>query len=83
MVAIPEMGVHVINHHISWAWSRCGDVLDTVTILCWTSAKSVILHIDCFVYSVGFSKTIVLYCIVLYVIQLTPNQGSLVADYIK
>ena len=78
MAAIPEMGVRVINHHISWAWSRCGDVLDTVTILCWTSAKSVILHIDCLVYSVGFSKTIVL-----YVIQLTPNQGSLVADYIK
>ena len=66
MVAIPEMGVRVINHHISWAWSRCGDVLDTVTILCWTSAKSVILHIDCFVYIVGFSKTIVLYCIVCY-----------------
>ena len=83
MAAIPEMGVRIINHHISWAWSRCGDVLDTVTILCWTSAKSVILHIDCFVYRVRFSKTIVLYCIVLYVIQLTPNQGSLVADYIK
>ena len=66
MAAIPEMGVRVINHHISWAWLRCGDVLDTVTILCWTSAKSVILNIDCFVYSVGFSKTIVLYCIVCY-----------------
>ena len=66
MAAIPEMGVRVINHHISLAWSGYGDVLDTVAILCCTSAKSVILHIDCFVYSVGFSQTIVLYCIVCY-----------------
>ena len=67
MPAIPEMGICVINH-ISWACLGCVNVLDTVTILCWTSAKSVVLHLYCIVYSVGFSKIIVLYCIVLHCI---------------